>query len=408
MFFIAFFNLDKRGKVFTGTLFSLGFSIHFYYGYTGLELFDGISQNMAILAIVLLAPLLSIPLKLEGITKFVVSGLNRLKDDSRKLYYSVTSFMLILSPILNVGSIRMVNEFVSDLHVKQKLLSNAYFGGISPTFIWSPFFASLGIILYYTGLTYLEYFPIGIIFVFFQVVVAFLLVGPIRKRTTDSTIERKKNQGFSPFYLLIIYVVLLVCILILLEEITNKPMTLLVTVICIFLPILYTILRRKWSDIKTEVSLFKQQLTTNSNFEIALFLSAGLLGNALLSTKLDSLLKSIILWSSDISIMLLFFLVICFVTLMSIIGIHQIVVIPIILTLLISPDVNIGLFVSAFMCIFTWMLSASLSPLNVLNVIISRCVKTNGVRVAYYWNGKYFLSITILAFFYVFVLDILD
>jgi hypothetical protein len=69
------------------------------------------------------------------------------------------------------------------------------------------------------------------------------------------------------------------------------------------------------------------------------------------------------------------------------------------------PDINISLLAAAFMCIFTWMLSASLSPLNALNIIISSCVHVNGVKVGVNWNGKYFLATFIVAMGYVLFLN---
>src|SRR5690625_1526185 len=101
----AFSRLNKRNQLFTGFLFLTGVLIHFLYGSRGLGLFDGVTQNLPLLAIILLAPLISLPLKGVGILTTVIQKLNEYKDDERKIFYGVSSFMLILAPIINMGAL---------------------------------------------------------------------------------------------------------------------------------------------------------------------------------------------------------------------------------------------------------------------------------------------------------------
>jgi hypothetical protein len=213
--------------------------------------------------------------------------------------------------------------------------------------------------------------------------------------------ERRKRD----LYLLLSFVVGLVVLLIVLEAILQKSMLLLVSIICLCIPFIWVVLRNKGSIIREEVPLYKDRLLTQSKTEICLFISVGLFGNAISHTPVKNVLEQVIYWSATQSIGVLFLLIILFVTFMALLGVHQIIVIPLILLALQSSKLEISLLIIAFMCIFTWMLSSAISPLNAMNIIISQCVKKDGITVAYKWNGLYFLSISVIAFGYVYILS---
>ncbi|WP_143484607.1 hypothetical protein [Halalkalibacillus sediminis] len=408
VFMSAFLRLKVKGKLLTGLLLFGGSLIHFYYGNSGVELLEGITQNLALLSIILLAPLISIPLKQEGVIQSVVSKLVQVQHEPKKMFYGISSFVFLMSPILNMGSLRIVHSFIGDIKVNRKLLSNAYYQGFTPAVLWSPFFASVGMVLYLTEISYLSYLPIGLVFVVIQIILAVLLLNYSgEKLSTEAEISSVK---FRDFYntKLVLYVIGLIMLLVSLELMTNYSMLLLVSIMCVSVPIVYNLIVNKWGVFYKEFQLYKKHVSSFSSLEISLFLSAGLFGNALLHTPITDILKTAIIWSTSKSVFLLFFLIIVLVTLVAMMGIHQIVIIPIILTLLISPDVGVNLYSAAFMCIFTWMFSAALSPLNALNIIISQCVRNNGLTVAYRWNGLFFAGVFVMAFVFVYLIDILQ
>src|SRR5699024_3450550 len=106
------------------------------------------------------------------------------------------------------------------------------------------------------------------------------------------------------------------------------------------------------------------------------------------------------------TIVLVFIFVISFITLMAFVGIHQIISTPIVFPLLLTTEIDITIHTAAFMCIYSWMFSSSLSPLNALNIIISNCLYSNGLKVAFNWNGRFFGVSLIAACVYVVVLNL--
>ena len=405
-YLLVFPQLNRKGKILTGFLFIVGLLLHFAQGSRGFALLEGFNQNMALLSIMILAPLISIPLKQEGIIASVVSKLHEQKNNDRNTFYGVSSFMMFLAPILNMGALRIVHSLVANLKIPSRLLSNSYYGGFTPAFIWSPFFASVGIVLYMMDLPYLSYMLVGIIFALLQILIGFLVLRPNQNGPVDNQQMEMSHSGEKRnFIILLVFIITLLTTLILEESITHQPMLLLVSINCLFVPIVWAVVRQNWSGLKEEIIVFKERVSTKSSMEIGLFLTAGLFGNALVQTPIVDVLEKAIIWSSEGSIILLFFFLIAFITMMAAMGIHQIIVVPIVISILVS-SVDVNPYTIAFMCIFAWMMSASISPINPLNVVISQCVGKNGVTVALRWNGKYFLAITGVAFVYVYLLNL--
>jgi hypothetical protein len=402
--------LEWKGRIFTLGLFTAGGIIHYTVGDTSFDLVQGITQNMPLLSILILAPLLSVPLRREGIIDSVILYLNELKNNPRKTFYGISTFMLTLAPILNMGALRIVHGFVESIHLPSKLLSRSYYVGFTPAVIWSPFFASVGIVLFYLDITYLSYVSAGVMFAVIQMAVGLILFRP--KLIEEAAAIEDKNVMIShgkgskkDIYLLLGFVLGLVVLLIVMEQVFQKSMLLLVSIICFLVPVAWVVFRKRKSIVKEEIILYKNKLHSQK-MEICLFLSAGLFGNAVSHTPVKQLLEKSMQWSATQSIGVLFLFIILLVTFMAFLGVHQIIVTPLILTSLDFTDMpNVAVVSVAFMCIFTWMLSSSISPLNAMNIIISQCVQRNGVTVAFKWNGIYFLSITAIAFVYVFILN---
>ncbi|UOE55198.1 hypothetical protein LIT38_24695 [Bacillus sp. CMF12] len=411
VFFTMMPLLDRKGRIFTLGLFSTGIIIHYAVGDRGMLLIQGITQNMALLSILILAPLLSIPLRREGIIDTVITYLNELKNNPAYTFYGISSFMMTLAPILNMGALRIVHGFVENIKIPSKLLSRSYYIGFTPAVIWSPFFASVGIVLFYLDITYLSYVAFGVFFAILQMAVGIILFRPARAVAEAAALEREAESSAHDkrrkrdLYALAGFVFGLVLLLIVMEQISQKSMLLLVSMVCVIVPAGWIVLRNQKKAVKEEVSLYKSKILAQK-MEICLFLSAGLFGNAVSHTPVKQLLEQSMHWSAQQSIGILFLFIILFVTFMAFLGVHQIIVIPLILTSLNfaeMPDITV---VSvAFMCIFTWMLSSSISPLNAMNIIISQCVQKNGLTVAFRWNGAYFISVTGMAFLYVYILN---
>ncbi|RBP94404.1 hypothetical protein DFO70_10443 [Cytobacillus firmus] len=237
VFFTMVPLLDRKGRIFTLGLFTAGIFIHYAVGDRGMQLIEGITQNMALLAILILAPLLSIPLRREGIIDTVITYLNELKNSPSHTFYGISSFMLTLAPILNMGALRIVHGFVENIRIPSKLLSRSYYVGFTPAVIWSPFFASVGIVLFYLEITYLSYVAFGVVFAILQMAAGMILFRPAGAVETAAALEEETGNAAADkgrkkdLYTLAGFVLGLVLLLIVMEQVSHKSMLLLVSMV---------------------------------------------------------------------------------------------------------------------------------------------------------------------------------
>src|SRR5699024_4452537 len=153
------------------------------------------------------------------------------------------------------------------------------------------------------------------------------------------------------YILLSLFILLLISLLIVLEVITGLPILLLVSINCIVIPALWTLLRNKRKWMTKQINEFKDQMVSKTNMEVVFFLIVCLFGSTLMNTPIATILKRAITWSVQGTVLLVFIFVIVFITLMAFLGIHQIISTPIVFPLLLTPEIDVTLHTAAFMCI---------------------------------------------------------
>ena len=164
--FIAFLGsasyADRFPRLLGILMMGIGIIIEWSKG-TGLEgISEGIFLILPLLSLITLAPLLSIPLKHEGYFGSVSHLLHHLLNKPKKLYAGITGTLFLLSPILNLGSIRIINDFLEDLRLPSAMSAKSYVVGFSTAMIWSPYFASVSLVLHYFNVPFKQYLIYGI------------------------------------------------------------------------------------------------------------------------------------------------------------------------------------------------------------------------------------------------------
>src|SRR5699024_3938711 len=97
--------------------------------------------------------------------------------------------------------------------------------------------------------------------------------------------------------------------------------------------------------------------------------------------------------------------VIVFITLMAFLGIRQIISTPTVFPLLLTPELDVTLHTVAFMCVYTWLSSSSISPVHALNIIIRICIHVCGIIVAFNWYDRFFITSFVIGCIYVVILN---
>ncbi|MBX0357626.1 hypothetical protein [Halobacillus sp. Nhm2S1] len=392
-------------KVVTLTLFVLALVIN---GMTKsqpvITSLEGIQQNLPLLALILLVPLLSIPLRAGGYFHSIKFFLEKWEDRPRLAFFGLSSSLALISPILNMGSVKIVHEMVEELKINPVILGKSYLIGFTSSMLWSPYFASVAIVLYEVGGQFNQYIALGLTAALIQLVIGNLLfrhsskkMGPGKElrdkgAKAGEKEEREEKAHFKNLWKIFFMIISMIFSLLLFEYVTHISMLTLVSLIAVIVPIAWAMLFHKWGRLQQEFKGYIEKISV-MNHEITLFLSAGLFGLAIRDTAFSAYLQSFLLWNAEQS--LLFFVLVIFmvVLLFALIGVHQIVVIPILASQVSGINIGFSPEFLALIFIMSWSLSAVLSPLNAINIIVSHCLQRSGLTIGFRWNGTYIMSI---------------
>lgn len=386
----------------------LGISI-FMNGSTLIESVQGIQLNLPLLILILLAPLLSIPLKSGALLDAPMAYIEQVKDKPGQLFLGISSFLALLAPVLNVGSVRILADLMKDRKLSGELLGRSYFTGFSTAMVWSPYFGSVALVLYYLDIPYSEYFIIGLLFAAAQLLTGNLLFS--LKNGAEETMPAEKEQVNEKIHILplvlkfVVSLGILISVLIFLEQATKLPMIVLVSMLAIIIPSIWMALAGKWKSFVDQVVIYKNQVTGGTGTEMVLFLSAGIFGSAISNSSISDWIKRFLLLISEGSF--IFFVVFIVFTIMffALIGFHQIITVPLLVMQVDPAAIGMPPVAIAFVFILAWFMSAIISPINAVTILISNAVSKKFFTVGFRWNGLYVLSMFLIGCVFIYALQ---
>lgn len=93
-----------------------------------------------------------------------------------RLFYSWRSVrFFILGPIINLGSIRLVDAMLAKLKLPVEFLGKEYVRGFMSVIMWSPYFAAVLLVLYYVNISVSDYLFFGVMLEFIQLLIGSIL-----------------------------------------------------------------------------------------------------------------------------------------------------------------------------------------------------------------------------------------
>ncbi|MFK9094830.1 hypothetical protein [Bacillus salipaludis] len=377
---------------------------------------NGILANMPVMSLVILVPLLTIPFKIDGYFDSIHFYMEKYSHRSRKIFGSISLFIFCLGPIFNIGTIRILHETIKDIKLAPVILAKSYLVGFSTVILWSPYFASVALVLYYLDVPILHYIPIGLPLAVFQFVCGNLLfwiwLKQNKLRDEVSRIDSFHEKGNvvleachrKKMIQLILLLICLIGLLFLFEFLTKWPMMFLVSSISIAYPVLWSLTTQKWTEIINHFNTFKKFSVPLMNNEIVLFMSAGLFGNALTGTAVSHGIKMFLNRTASISFLLFILMIVGIVLVFTFIGIHQIVVVTALVTQMDAGMIGTRPEVLALLLMMSWSMSAVISPVNPINLLVSGLLEKSGISVGLRWNGVFLLVMLIIGSAFVYLI----
>jgi hypothetical protein len=416
VFFLSISVAKALPRYFSICMFITGVVINVLKG-TALEgTANGILANLPVMSLVILVPLLMIPFKIGGYFDSIHFYMEKFSYRLRKIFGSISIFLFCLGPILNIGTIRILHETIKDINLAPEILAKAYLVGFSTVILWSPYFASVALVLYYLDVPVLQYLPIGLTLAIIQLVSGNILFWVWLKQSKFSDEVNHFNFFYDKEKLeiedhhrkniihLIFLLTFLIGLIFLFEFLTKWPMMFLVSFISIAYPVLWTMIKKKWHEYIHHFNIFKEFSVPNMNNEIVLFMSAGLFGNALTGTAVSHGIKLFLNKTASISFLLFIIIVVVIVLVFTFIGVHQIVVVTALVTQMDADMIGTRPEVLALLLMMSWSMSAVISPVNPINLLVSGLLEKSGYSVGLRWNGAFLLVMLIIGSTFIYLI----
>lgn len=406
-FIASIINANRLPGILGFVMMGVGIGIELFKGTGFAGISEGIFLILPLLCLITLAPLLSIPLKIGGFFKSVSHLLHNLLNQPKKMYAGITGTLFFLSPILNLASVRIINEFLEDLKLPSALTAKSYVVGFATASMWSPYFASVSLMIHYLHISYKDFILYGIGFSILSLIIGNLLFALWEKRhpfegnlTSIVSLERSDRYRLLK---LVLFVVVLMGTCLLVEKLTNWSMIVIVCLLAIIVPLLFGLKRDNWKRMTPLLMDFRDRNVPLMSNEIVLFMSAGMLAFSLKGTTVMNGVSDLLTVLANQSFFLFAFALILIVLCITYIGIHQIAVIGALAMQLSVVDLGISNLSVALILLLSWAISMSLSPFSGLNLMVSRFSKLPGRNVGLGANGLHsfvvaFISVAIISF----------
>ncbi|MEH7389386.1 hypothetical protein [Bacillus sp. JJ1474] len=380
----------KLNKIIGGVMISISFFIIIINQYTLTEMTIAISKNLPLMSLIVLVPILSIPIILGNYQRNIMDLAVKFAKKPQQIYFFISASFFFLAPIINVGSIFIIHSMVKELKLPTSLLGKVYMRGFIPACMWAPYFASVLLIVNYYNIQIHEYLHFGLFLGILQLVISNLLFS-LRERKTVSWHTQKGKEFINlrkPYELLIVITLLTVSIG-LLEFFSSLNIILMVTFTVILFSVIWSAYLKKQKDFLRESKKFLLKIFPDRANEIVLFLTAGFFGSIASTTSVGNNLN--ILWVSiaDYSILLMIFFTIAFVSLFSFLGIHQIVMISIILASVSNEAIGINNIIMALTLLSSWAVGSTISSVSPPNIVISNLLRVSIFDLVLKWNLLY-------------------
>lgn len=419
VFLNSIVSARKFPRLFSIFMFLAGFIIIILKGGGLLTIANGILMNLPLLTLIILAPLISIPIKAGGYFQSIHYFLEKMASNARLMFASISAFLFCFGPILNLGSIRVLHEMISDLKLNPILLAKAYLVGFSTAILWSPYFASVALVLFYLDLAVSNYIFLGIGFAIIQLIIGNILFWLYLKKDeaehktvhlsptidhlnrVDSNERVNHSKKMGSLFLILIF---LLGMIFGLEHLTKWPMMLLVSLISIVFPILWCTFMKIWPKAKHHYKEFTVNLGKTINNETVMFISAGIFAKSLIETNFTNSINHVLNGVASTSFLLFSILVIVVIVILSYVGIHPIVVVTVLIVQIDPAMIGTTAEVLTLLFMISWSMSAALSPINPLNLLLSSSLGKSGVIIGLKWNGLYMLSMFITGILFVYLI----
>lgn len=377
-------------KVFGLIMVFVGSAILLMQGQPVTVWMDGVTRNLALVCLIMVVPILSIPINLGNYDQKLAQFASRFTSKPQLLYLFISGSFSVLGPITNLGAIHIIHSMLDKLKLPVEFLGRVYARSFSSVNTWAPYFASVFLVVYSLGIPIATFLPYGLLLSFLQLATSNLLFSFKEVRTIKlepMAIETVENP--KKLYELLIVILLLTALIFFLEPNINLNTSVLILLIVLVFALVWSLYLKMPREFTTSANSFVKSILPRGANEISLLLTAGFFGVVLSKTVMATYINGLWSYLADISVLLFIFATIILIAALSFIGIHQIVTISAIIASVSYGQFGIHDITMAMTLLSAWAAATLVSPITPLSVVISNLLKVNVFTLIFRWNLLY-------------------
>lgn len=363
----------------------------FLYQQQSLEIWaEGITKNLPLVCLVVVVPILGIPIGLGNYHRHLAGVTARFNQKPQFLYLFIAGLFSLIGPITNLGSLYIIHAMLEKLRLPNDLLGRVYVRGFTSVHTWSPYFASVFLVVYSLNIPIYQYLPYGLCLSVFQIIVAYYLFRYVEMRH----VELESSENVSDFNMkklneLFFVLLLLTGFIFLFEPFIQLNVSVLISVIVFVFAFSWTVYLREPKHFFKEVNEYRKIIFPNKANEVNLLLTAGFFGVVLSNTPISGYIHNVWVWLANTSVFILIFMTITIIALLSFIGVHQIVSISAVVATISYDELGINAIVMAMMLLSAWAVATTISPISPVITAVSSLLKENVYKITLRWNLLY-------------------
>lgn len=372
---------------------------------------QALQENLYIVVMFAMVPLLGIPIQHGGYTKALEGVFKRYVDTNSRYYLLVSFISAFVGILVNVAVVPLVYEIcrASSRSSNKKLLSSAISRGFTTCTIWAPTTAAIALVVKLTGTEWPVFFPYAISFGIIAGIVGYTMT-IFEERRAESEPHSNAEEPAEDFYLpkvveLSVFGMILIAGIAVISLVTGVSTIIVVAIASLIYPVIWLgIIKRLpiWLR-EFKGDYFNNRLPTLKN-EIILFVGAGLLATSINYSHLGDYVPAILSQLVGSNVLLLTVVIIGITLLISALGVHPIVTVTIIGGTVQAATYGVTPTYLALVLATSWAMGISISPSAANVIAVSGIVGESPIQVGIRWNGLYVLIASVV---FIFVLTFL-
>lgn len=400
MVILLFPTIKKSTFIISLLMLVIGHLLFWYYD-LGFSIWrEALSINLGLISLFAFVPMLLLPIEVGGYIRSIEDELKKIHSKQGYVFVLLSSITFLLSSVINLAVIRVLFPIFKKTGLSKDNLGRAMLIGFTSTNLWSPYFASVAIILHFMDLPYTKLGPYIFLlavfhFIFGNIVVLFLLKQTKKVELSDEVQLQVENNNKNrrKIVQLLLIMSAIFCLLFMLEKFTHQKMTTLVSAVGLLGSIIWIYFLKERARLKSLLSNYIFQSLPKIGNEVSLFVSAGFFGIIIMSTPLSQIVNHLVNIIEDkVSLFFLIGLIILLPVVLAFIGVHQIITVTLLATS-ISPE-TIGLSTVSYGVLLAaaWCHASAASPFSPVNLTISSVLDKSSLKIGIGSNYIFFIG----------------